>query len=63
MVTYRLRRGEVSDLPCLRAMLFEAAYWRSPHERPSLEVGLSHPDLADLPKILGLKPRPSRTAF
>ena len=43
----RIRPGTSRDLAFLRAMLFEAAYWRA-GERPSLEVGLSTPELAPL---------------
>ena len=44
----RLRSAETRDLPFLREMLFEAAFWRMGHERPDLESGLATPELAKL---------------
>lgn len=43
-----LRPGTPDDLPFLREMLFEAAYWRPEVERPSIEDGLARPDIAYL---------------
>lgn len=43
-----IRRVHSRDLPFLREMLFEAAYWRPEAPRPPLEVGLARPDLANL---------------
>lgn len=45
---FTLRNGLPSDLPFLRAMLFEAAYWRPNQSRPSLKAGLAAPDLSKL---------------
>lgn len=41
-----LRPARVSDLPFLRSMLYEAAFWRPDSERPPLEVALRDPHLA-----------------
>ena len=41
----RPARGE-ADLPALRAMLYEAAYWRPGAPRPPLEAALADPRLA-----------------
>jgi len=43
-----VRPADISDLPFLEEMLFEAAYWRPSVPRPRLEVGLRRPDLAKL---------------
>lgn len=43
-----IRRVQSSDLPFVKAMLFEAAYWRPEAPRPALEEGLARPDLAKL---------------
>lgn len=43
-----IRPGTLDDLPFLREMLFEAAYWRPGQARPDLEVGLERPDLVYL---------------
>jgi len=42
-----LRKGTPSDLPFLRRMLYEAAYWRGV-ERPEFEKGLSTTELSKL---------------
>lgn len=47
-VPVEFRSADRSDLPLLRQMLFEAAYWRSDQPRPSLTEGLSRPDLQKL---------------
>jgi GNAT superfamily N-acetyltransferase len=44
----RIRRAVPADLPFLREMLYEAAFWRPDAERPPLEEGLARPDLAPL---------------
>jgi len=44
----QIRRADFQDLPFLREMLFEAAYWRPEAARPTLEEGLARPDLAKL---------------
>jgi ribosomal protein S18 acetylase RimI-like enzyme len=44
----KIRPGVLDDLPFLKEMLFEAAYWRPNQARPSLEAGLARPDLAYL---------------
>lgn len=46
--TLVIRRTRADDLPFLREMLFEAAYWRSSRPRPPLEEGLAHPELAKI---------------
>jgi GNAT superfamily N-acetyltransferase len=43
-----IRAALPADLPFLREMLFEAAYWRPDAPRPALEQGLARPDLAKL---------------
>ncbi len=43
-----LRQGTVRDLPFLREMLFEAAFWRPGAARPPIDEGLSRPGLAKL---------------
>jgi ribosomal protein S18 acetylase RimI-like enzyme len=42
---FKLRNHTESDMPFLKEMLFEAAYWRPDMERPSIEEGLSLPEL------------------
>ena len=58
-MTVTVRLGTADDLPFLREMLFEAAYWRTDwglnQERPSLDEGLSRPDLAYLLEDWGRK--------
>jgi RimJ/RimL family protein N-acetyltransferase len=44
----RIRSAGAGDLPFLREMLFEAAFWREGAPRPDLEAGLARPDLAKL---------------
>ena len=39
------RPGKPEDLPFLREMLFEAAYWCPDQEQLALEVGLARADL------------------
>jgi len=55
----KLRPGNADDLPFMKEMLFEAAYWRADGEpnqhRPSLDEGLSRPDLAYLLENWGSK--------
>ncbi len=43
-----IREGTLQDLPFLRQMLFEAAYWRPDVHRPALQEGLSQPEIAKL---------------
>ena len=43
----QIRPSNCSDLPFLRRMLYEAAYWRG-EKRPRLEDALSHPELSKL---------------
>jgi glutamine cyclotransferase/GNAT superfamily N-acetyltransferase len=58
---WTIRRARLEDVPFLRQMLYEAAYWRPGVERPPLEAGMAHPELA---KILdGWGQRPGDTAF
>jgi len=45
MAFFRIRLGSPDDLPYLREMLFETAYWQPDHECPSLETGLARLDL------------------
>ena len=47
-LAFTVRTGTLNDLPFLREMLFEAAYWRTDRARPPLEDGLARPDLVDL---------------
>lgn len=48
MTPLSIRSAAPGDLPFLREMLYEAAYWRPGSERPPLEQGLARPDLAKL---------------
>lgn len=48
MASLSIRVAAPGDLPFLREMLFEAAFWRPGLARPSLEDGLARPDLAKL---------------
>ena len=54
------RIGSSADLPFLREMLFEAAFWRPGAEHPPLSEGLARPDL---PKLLAGWGRPGDTAM
>ena len=54
------RIGSSADLPFLREMLFEAAFWRAGAERPALTEGLESPELA---KLLAGWGRPGDTAM
>jgi ribosomal protein S18 acetylase RimI-like enzyme len=45
---YPIRPARSSDVPLLREMLFEAAFWREAAPRPAPEEGLARPDLAKL---------------
>lgn len=42
----RIRRGEPSDLPFLREMLYEAAFWHPARPRPGLDAALDDPHIA-----------------
>lgn len=44
----KLRPATSADLPFLREMLYETAYWRFPEDRPAIDTALSYPDLAKL---------------
>lgn len=57
---YRIRNHTAEDIPFLKEMLFEAAYWRPETKRPSLKEGLSHPELR---KILSEWGRSGDTAI
>jgi ribosomal protein S18 acetylase RimI-like enzyme len=46
-MSIRIRSGTSTDVPFLRQMLYEAAYWRG-GSRPGVEVGLSPPELRKL---------------
>lgn len=46
--TDRIRLVSAGDLPFLKEMLFEAAFWRAGSPRPALEAGLARPDLSKL---------------
>lgn len=41
-----LREAQLSDLPFLRKMLYEAVFWRTGAGKPSLEEGLAYPDVS-----------------
>ena len=43
-----LREGTIRDLPFLREMLYEAAFWRPGVARLPIDEGLARPDLAKL---------------
>jgi ribosomal protein S18 acetylase RimI-like enzyme len=43
-----LREGTIRDLPFLREMLFQAAFWRPGTLGPPMDQALSRPDLAKL---------------
>ena len=49
----RIRLADPGDVPFLREMLFEAAFWRAGSPRPSLEEGIARPDLARLMEAWG----------
>jgi len=46
--TVLIRPGDRGDIPFLREMLYEAAFWRAGRPRPALEAGLARPELAKL---------------
>ena len=56
---WRLRAGTSDDLPFLRAMLYEAAFWHGEQARPGLAQALADPHLA---RYLDGWPRPGDTA-
>lgn len=41
-----VRRGTSDDVPFLRQMLYEAAYWRADRPRPSMKEALADPHLS-----------------
>ncbi len=43
-----IREGNAEDLPFLKEMLFEAAFWRPGIARPAIEEGLAQPEIAKL---------------
>lgn len=47
-MTSTVRVATREDLPFLRRMLFEAAFWRPESERPGIDEGLRRSDLAPL---------------
>ena len=50
---HRIRTARSGDLPLLREMLFEAAFWRAGAPRPALDAGLARADLAKLLEAWG----------
>ena len=50
---FGIRLADRGDLPFLREMLFEAAFWRPGSPRPPLDEGLARPDLAKLMEAWG----------
>ncbi len=46
MTSFSITRLDDKDLAFVRAMLYEAAFWRSAVDRPPLEAALSSPDLS-----------------
>lgn len=49
----RIRLADPGEIPFLREMLFEAAFWRAGSPRPALEEELARPDLAKLMEAWG----------
>lgn len=45
---FAIRDGGVSDVPFLREMLYEAAFWRPETARPPINEGLTRPEFAKL---------------
>ena len=41
-----LRRSQLSDIPFLRSMLYEAVFWRAGANGPSFEEGLAYPEVS-----------------
>ena len=54
-MSFSIREGNAEDLDFLRAMLYEAAFWRPTVSRPPIEEGLSHPELAKILQDWGRK--------
>lgn len=46
MATFSIAPLEGADLPFVREMLYEAAFWRSESDTPPLDVALREPELA-----------------
>jgi ribosomal protein S18 acetylase RimI-like enzyme len=44
----QLRTSQRTDLPFLRAMLYEAVFWRDSADRPSFEIGLTYPEVSKI---------------
>jgi ribosomal protein S18 acetylase RimI-like enzyme len=42
----KLRKSQYTDLPFLRAMLYEAVFWRESADRPTYEIGLAFPEVS-----------------
>ena len=42
----QLRKSQQADLPFLRAMLYEAVFWRESANRPTYEIGLAFPEVS-----------------
>ncbi len=59
MMRFYIRKGNKDDLPFLRIMLYEAAYWDSTKLRPLIDEGLGRSDLVHLLKDWG---RPGDTS-
>jgi ribosomal protein S18 acetylase RimI-like enzyme len=53
MTSFSIARLEAEDLPFLREMVYEAAFWRTDVGRPPLDVALSEPDLAPYVRYWG----------
>lgn len=45
---YKIRPGSSDDLPFLRAMLYEAAFWRPGEDRPGIDEAFANPELAKI---------------
>ena len=56
MFSGKIRQATAGDIHFLRAMLYEAAYWRPGIERPAVEIGLARPELAKLLKDWDRRP-------
>jgi ribosomal protein S18 acetylase RimI-like enzyme len=46
MSTTSIRPARAGDLPFIRTMLYEAAFWRPDTERPTMDEALRRPELA-----------------
>ena len=52
----QIRDASPGDVPFLRAMLYEAAYWRPETPRPDIDAALAQPHLAKLLEEWGTRP-------